>query len=303
MNKAVLAVATIALITGFAVPATAVQDRAALSPEEQARRQAERERRRQELMQMPNPIEALNSVWIDELTWIEVRDEIASGKTTAIIPTGGVEQNGPYLANGKHNYVLQGACDGIARELGNALCTPVLKLVPEGDPENISYPGTISLRQETFLMVLQDVGNSLKSQGFTDIILIGDSGGNQRGLEAAAAKLNEHWAGSGATAYFIPEYYNYADVGRYMAEELGYVETVDDGHHDDFYITSLMMVTSPEAVRYHQRVEAGKATINGLSITPINQALEVGHKLMQFRVDATVKAIHAAMGGETSERR
>ena len=300
MRKVFTTVAAIILCIGFSAPVAAVQTRSELSPEEQARRQAERERARQVMMQMPNPIEALNSVWIDELTWIEVRDEIASGKTTAIIPTGGVEQNGPYLANGKHNYVLQGACDQIARKLGNALCTPVLKLVPEGDPENISYPGTLSLRQETFRMVLEDVGNSLKSQGFTDVILIGDSGGNQRGMEAAAMALNESWGGSGATAYFIPEFYNYNDVGKYMEEELGYVETVNDGHHDDFYITSLMMVTSPEAVRYHQRVEAGEATINGLSIAPINQALEVGHKLMEFRTNVTVKAIHAAMHGSGS---
>ena len=302
MSRTIIAVATMVLVTGLAVPAAAAQTRGNMSPEEQARRQAERERERQEMMQMPRPIEALNSVWIDELTWLEVRDEIASGKTTAIIPTGGVEQNGPYLATGKHNYVLEGACDGIAKKLGNALCTPVLKLVPEGDPENIRYPGTLSLRQETFRMVLEDVGNSLKSQGFTDIILIGDSGGNQRGLEATAATLNERWAGSGATAYFIPEYYNYNDVKRYMEDELGYVETVDDGHHDDFYITSLMMVTDPEAVRYHQRVEAGEATINGLSIAPIGQALEVGHRLMEFRVDTTVKAIHAAMAGSKSEK-
>jgi creatinine amidohydrolase/Fe(II)-dependent formamide hydrolase-like protein len=300
MKKEITAAAAVVLLLGLVVPAAAAQSRGNLSPEEQARRQAERERVRQEMMQMPNPIEAMNSVWIEELTWIEVRDDIASGKTTAIIPTGGVEQNGPYLANGKHNYVLQGACEGIARELGNALCTPVLKLVPEGDPENISYPGTLSLRQETFRMVLEDVGNSLKSQGFTDIILIGDSGGNQRGMEAAAATLNERWAGSGATAYFIPEYYNYNDVKTYMEEELGYVETVNDGHHDDFYITSLMMVTDPQAVRYHERVAAGEATINGLSITPINQALAVGHRLMKFRVDATVKAIHAAMHGSMS---
>ncbi len=297
MKQALTTAAAVTLAIGFAAPVAAAQAGSNQSPEEQARRQAERERARQVMMQMPNPIEPLNSVWIDELTWIEVRDEIASGKTTAIIPTGGVEQNGPYLANGKHNYVLQGACDQIARELGNALCTPVLKLVPEGDPENISYPGTLSLRQETFLMVLQDVGNSLKSQGFTDIILIGDSGGNQRGLAAAATALNASWAGSGATAYFIPEFYNYPDVGKYMEEELGYVETVSDGYHDDFYITSLMMVTSPEAVRYHQRVEADEATINGLSIAPIHQALEVGHKLMEFRTKVTVKAIHAAMRG------
>lgn len=293
-----VAMATV-LFTGLAATAQA-QQRGNMTAEERAERQAAAERERQEMMRMPRPIEALNSVWIDELTWLEVRDLIADGHTTAIVPTGGVEQNGPYLANGKHNYVLQGACDGIARKLGNALCTPVLKLVPEGDPENIRYPGTLSLRQETFVAVLQDVSNSLKSQGFTDVILIGDSGGNQRGLAAAAEALNEAWAGSGATAYFIPEYYNYDDVLKYMEEELGYVETVDDGHHDDYYITTLMMVTDPTAVRYHQRVAAGHATINGLSIAPIHQALEVGKRLMEFRVNVTVEAIQAAMSGASS---
>jgi len=114
MKKAITTAAAVIFLFGLVVPVAAAQSRSDLSPEEQARRQAERERARQEMMQMPNPIAAMNSVWIEELTWIEVRDEIASGKTTAIIPTGGVEQNGPYLANGKHNYVLQGACEGIA---------------------------------------------------------------------------------------------------------------------------------------------------------------------------------------------
>ena len=37
-----------------------------------------------------------DSVFLDDLTWIEVRDAIASGKTTVIVPTGAVEQHGPH---------------------------------------------------------------------------------------------------------------------------------------------------------------------------------------------------------------
>ena len=51
---------------------------------------------------MERPIEALNSIWIEELTWIEIRDRMADGTNTVIIPTGGIEQNGPYVAMGKH---------------------------------------------------------------------------------------------------------------------------------------------------------------------------------------------------------
>ena len=52
---------------------------------------------------MPRPIDVYDSVFIEELTWLEVRDALRAGKSTAIIATGGIEMNGPYLATGKHN--------------------------------------------------------------------------------------------------------------------------------------------------------------------------------------------------------
>ena len=96
---------------------------------------------------------------------MEIRDALQAGTTTAIVSTGGIEQNGPHLALGKHNYMLELACEGIARALGDALCAPVIKLVPEGDIDppsgHMRYPGTLSLREETFEAVLTDVANSL----------------------------------------------------------------------------------------------------------------------------------------------
>lgn len=265
---------------------------------DQDARRAQQQARLQEELAQPRPIEALNSVWIEELTWMEVRDAIADGTTTAVIATGGIEQNGPYLATGKHNYVLQGACEGIARELGNALCAPIVKLVPEGDIEEPSghmrYPGTISLREETFRAVLDDVASSLKAHGFEHIVFIGDSGGNQAGMEAVATALNERW--SEASAHYIPEFYQYREVFTYMEDELGIAEPTNDGLHDDFVITSIMMVTDPTTVRYDQRVAAGKATINGLSIEPREETIEIGRQLLRFRVDQTVAAIRAAIG-------
>ncbi len=46
----------------------------------------------------PRPIAGIDSVFIEEMTWMDVRDAIRDGKTTAIVATGGVEQNGPYVA-------------------------------------------------------------------------------------------------------------------------------------------------------------------------------------------------------------
>lgn len=264
-----------------------------------AQRQAEQARQLREDMAEPRPIPAGTSVWLEELTWMEVRDALAAGTTTAIVSTGGIEQNGPYLVTGKHNVVLRGACEGIARALGNALCAPVIKLVPEGgivEPSgHMLYPGTLSLREETFEAVLDDVASSLAAHGFTDIVFIGDSGGNQRGMKRVAEVLNERW--TEARAHYIAEFYTYADVLEYMEKDLGVAQTENDGLHDDFAITSMMMAVDPETVRYDQRVEAGRTTINGVSITPKERAVDVGRKLFAFRVDRTVAAIRAAVAG------
>src|SRR3954471_18594501 len=74
-----------------------------LTPEQQA----EQAKRREAEMIAPRPIAALDSVWTEELTWMEIRDALKAGKTTGLILTGGVESNGPHLATGKHNFVLK----------------------------------------------------------------------------------------------------------------------------------------------------------------------------------------------------
>ena len=69
---------------------------------------------------------AQSSVFLEELTWTEVRDAIQAGKTTVIIPTGGTEQNGPHMILGKHNIIVRFTAGEIAKQLGNALVAPVV---------------------------------------------------------------------------------------------------------------------------------------------------------------------------------
>lgn len=271
------------------------------SQEATSPQQLERERRTRELLASTNPIAAVASPWIDELTWLEVRDRIAAGATTVIIPTGGVEQNGPFLTTGKHNVILRAACPAIVEELGNALCAPVVKFVPEGsiDPPSgaMRFSGSISLSNETFQALLDDIASSLRQHGFTDIVLIGDSGGNQSGMEAVAQRLNERWAGTGTRAHFIREYYDpgWEETEKYTAEVLGVPQTQNDGHHDDFWVTALMTITAPEQVRYDQRVEAGLASINGVDLRPIEATIELGRKMNAFRAALTAEAIRNSL--------
>ena len=243
------------------------------------------------------PIAAGQSYWLEELTWMEIRDLIADGATTIIIPTGGIEENGPYLATGKHNLILEATCPEIAEKLGNALCAPIVKFVPEGniDPPSGSmlFPGTISLTQATYEALLLDISSSLKQSGFTDIVLIGDSGGNQSGMANVAAKLTESWNSESARIHFVREFYDpgWEATEQYTERELGIAESRHDGYHDDIWVTAMMMVTDPEQVRYRQRIEAGLASINGIAIDSLDEAVQLGRKMIEFRAGFTADAI------------
>ena len=247
----------------------------------------------------PNPLPTPDTVWIEEMTWMDVRDALAAGKTTAIVPTGGVEPNGPWLATGKHNYVLRANCDAIARTLGDALCAPVIKLVPEGRIEppsgHMRSPGTISLQQATFEALLTDVAHSLKVHGFRNIIFIGDSGGNQGGQRAVAERLTEAWH-TGPVVAHVQEYYDYASVARYMAYR-GLIEDEGegDGLHDDPIITLNMFYADPFSIRYDERVAAGLASINGVSLTDRVRTLELAREVVEFRAAHTAEAIGKAI--------
>ena len=128
---------------------------------------------------------------------------------------------------GKHNYVVTHAANIMARRLGNTLVAPVIQYVPEGDPDR-QNPGAISLPSPAYDMLLDAAARSLKAHGFTEILFIGDSGGNQAGMTAVATKLNQEWAADGAKVYALTDYY---EGGRdhyraWMLAAFGY----DDDH-------------------------------------------------------------------------
>ena len=145
--------------------------------------------------------EVPDTVFIEELTWTEVRDAIKAGKTTIIFPTGGTEQNGPHMVLGKHNFIVKHAAEQIARRLGNALVAPVLAYVPEGgiDPASghMQYPGTISLPDDVFSKVTDSAARSFRANVFKYRVLIGDSGGKPQGWRSVV-RVSDLPGGRGA---------------------------------------------------------------------------------------------------------
>ena len=256
-------------------------------------------------LESPRPIPEINSVFIEELTWMEIRDAIKEGKTTVIVATGGIEQNGPFVATGKHNYVLQATTEAIALKLGNALVAPIIKFVPEGniDPPtgHMKYPGTISLRKETYKLLLIDITNSLKQHGFMNIIYIYDSAGNQDGMKEVSSKLNEEWKNQNTKVLYIDDYYK-KDIWSFdYLKTIGVEQQPDEKTarrqeiHSDYHYESIMAVVNPELIRTAQRIANGLYSINDFDMNPPSKTIENGKKLIEYRANITVEAILKAI--------
>ena len=234
-----------------------------------------------------------DTVFIDELTWTEVRDAIADGKRTAIVATAGTEQNGPHMVLGKHKFIIRHASDLIARELGNALVAPVITYVPEGgiDPPSghMRYAGSITLPNVYFMKILEYAARSLKVHGFTDIVFIGDSGGNQRGMSEVAGALNEEWRDGSTRVHFVPEYYSGNGIREWLQSQGHDRETI--GGHAGISDTSQLLAVASEHIRLEKRAKGGGFDGSGVSGDPTLASVEYGKKGIQLKVDTAVREI------------
>jgi creatinine amidohydrolase/Fe(II)-dependent formamide hydrolase-like protein len=197
--------------------------------------------------------QAPHTVQLQDLTWTELRAQIAAGKTTVIIPIGGTEQSGPYVALGKHNARAAWLSQQIAQQLGNALVAPVVAYVPEGGyappTAHMRFPGTITIPDSTFEQMLVSVANSFAVHGFRDIVFLGDHGGYQNDLKRVVAELNKAWAQTRVRAFVPPAYYESSSTG--FAQILHQHGFHDDeiGTHAGMADTSLQLAVAPQMVR------------------------------------------------------
>lgn len=240
-----------------------------------------------------------DTVFLEELTWTEVRDAIRSGKTTVIIPTGGTEQNGPHMALGKHNVRVRALSEKIARALGNALVAPVLAYVPEGkiNPPtgHMRFPGTITLPEDVFEKTLESAARSFRRHGFRDIVMLGDHGGDQAGQRAVAARLNREWASTNARVHAVAEYYRASETEfPALLRARGYREG-ELGRHAGLADTALMMAVDPRLVRSRLSPGTGLADGDGVDGDPRRASADLGRLGVELIVSRTAEAIRKSI--------
>jgi creatinine amidohydrolase/Fe(II)-dependent formamide hydrolase-like protein len=239
----------------------------------------------------------VRSVYLEELTWTELRDALKSGATTVILPVGGTEQSGPHMALGKHNVRAHVLAGRIAAELGDALVAPVIAYVPEGNisppTEHMRFPGTISIPVAAFKSTLEGAARSFRQAGFRHIVLIGDHGGYQSALKEVADQLNHSWAGSGVQAHFIDAYYRATETAYVQALKAKGLTPAEIGEHAGVADTSLMLAVDPSLVR-SDRLGDKTGAAEGVLGDPRKSTAALGQTGVDLIVSETVAAIRKA---------
>ncbi len=184
-------------------------------------------------------------VWLEALTSPEVKERMAEGTDTIIIPTGGTEQNGEHLALGKHNAIVAKTAEMAATMLGKTLVAPVIAYVPE--TPHMAYAGTISVSDKTFEALLEDAARSFKQHGFKWIVFMGDSSGNQKPQTNVAKRLSKEWEREDVHVVSLADYY--ANNGEEAWLKSKAMEVKEPAAHAGFLDTAELSATKPDYVR------------------------------------------------------
>src|SRR5205823_6477140 len=237
-----------------------------------------------------------DTVFLEELTWPELRAVVQAGKTTIIVPVGGTGQNGPMIALGKQNGRGKALSDRIALAPGNALVAPVIAYVPEGGLKpptgHMRFPGTITVPDDVFRRGLESAARSFGLHGFRDIVFLGDHGSTQAGENAVAARLNREWTTTPVRAHAIEEYYRAATAGfRDVLKARGY-RPEELGDHAALPDTSLTLALDPGLVRMSALLaEPAPGAVSGVEGDPRRASAELGRLGVDLIVSRTVAAI------------
>ena len=242
------------------------------------------------------------SVYIEDLTWTEVRDAIAQGKKTAIVYAGSTEQKGPHMAIGAHSFVAYAVGGRIARKLGDALVYPIIPFAPTGDPAtrtgHMHFPGSVSLTPDVFASVVREVAQSAIAAGFKQVYLMADHGEGQTRLKAVAEELDAEWANRGVLVRYVPDlYFKSQQHARAVLASRG----IEWGTHAGAWDTSELMALdkSRRWIRRDKlaRSDMGQMSTTGVDGDPTKASAELGNLFLDYKVTAAVSQIRTFRSG------
>ena len=135
---------------------------------------------------------------IHDRTWMQI-EEYLQGDDRIVLPLGSTEQHG-YLSLGVDAILSE----RVAVEAAEPLGVPVLPSLPYGlTPYFAAYPGSPTLRAETYLAVVRELLESLYDQGFRRVLVVNGHGGNSPAAAVGAEFMRDRPRRAGALPQLV----------------------------------------------------------------------------------------------------
>ena len=186
-----------------------------------------------------------DTLLMENLSWEEINEFVAGGKTTVLQYAGAVEQHGPHLPTITDTLLAYALGERVARKLGNALVAPVIR--PGLSEHHIDFPGTVSLSLETFRRIVEESCESLSRHGFSNIVLISSHGGNTDTLKAITPDISKKVARRSNVFFLIEDRHAHEATFERFRKKMN--ATIGEmGVHSGLTETSMVLAVRPDLV-------------------------------------------------------
>ncbi len=190
------------------------------------------------------------TVLMEEMTWQEIKYAVEEGKKTAIVVAASIEQHGPHLPTATDTIIGYALAEAVAKKLGTALVAPVLR--PALSRHHIDFPGSITLRMQTFVNMLEEVCFSLKAHGFQNLVVFASHGGNTDALKAFTPSIAKKLGPEILLLFVHGLEKNIKSMQEFLARKG--ITPPKAGVHAGFSETSIMLMLRPDLVNMEKAV-------------------------------------------------
>lgn len=196
-----------------------------------------------------------DSVWLQDLTWEEIKDRIESGGRTILMPFGSTEQHGPHLPVGTDTMVAMTLAEDAAASTG-ILAAPPLWF--GWSPHHMVLPGTITIRPELLAEIAFDMVSSLHHHGLENFVFInGHRIVNITWMQIAGEKAKRELGVK--LVIFDPAYMSKTITQKMGWGSVGHAEEIEGSH---------MMYRYPDRVKMDRAVDNPHSQNSLYSVDP-----------------------------------
>ena len=188
--------------------------------------------------------------WHDLTT--EELSRLPRGRAVAVLPVGATEQHGPHLPLSVDADIASAVVERAILKLTPSVPVLVLPMIPIGvSPEHADFPGTLTLKPDTFIRLVVEIGESVAAAGIERLVIVNGHGGQPGAIDLAAQELRRH---RGMLVVPVNSFDLYDARARFPADEIKH------GIHGGAVETSIMLHLKPSSVRAKKTRDFASAT-------------------------------------------